>query len=100
MGDNTNRIPSSTAKNTTMETPEYTTSSNVNRNGRRWNRKNDASIGENRCFAGETLGIYAVMVLMSERLNKGTSFEKFQEKLANYFLKNLSKTENVIILIS
>ena len=38
--------------------------------------------------------------LTSERLNKGTSFEIFQEKLGNYVLKNIPKAEDVIILVS
>ena len=38
--------------------------------------------------------------IKSERLNKGTLFKIFQEKLGNYVLKNLPKAEDVIILVS
>jgi hypothetical protein len=92
--------PPNTATDVTTETPAPTSSNTRNRNARRPNRRNDSSIGENRDFAGETLEIDAVLGLKSERLNKGTSFEIFQEKLVNYVLKNLPKAEDVIILVS
>ena len=100
MSSTTNTRPSSTVANTTTETPESTSSSTGNINGPWLNRINDASIRENRDFSGETVGIDAVLGLMSERLNKGKSFEKFKEKIANYVLKNLPKAEDFIILIS
>ena len=77
--------PPDTATDVTTETPAPTSSNTGNRNARRPNRRNDNSIGENRDFAGKTLEIDAVLGLKSERLNKGTSFEIFQEKLGNYF---------------
>ena len=92
--------PPATATYATTETPSPTSSNTGNRNSRRPNRRNDSSIGENRDFAGETLELDAVLGLTSERLNKGTSFEIFQEKLGNYVLKNLPKAEDVIILVS
>ena len=36
---------------------------------------------------------------MSERLNKGISFEIFQEWLINFIHKNLTKEEDVVILV-
>ena len=36
---------------------------------------------------------------MSERLNKGISFEKFQERFINFILKNLPKEEDLVILV-
>ena len=36
---------------------------------------------------------------MSERLNKGISFEIFQEWLINFIHKNLNKEEDVVILV-
>ena len=36
---------------------------------------------------------------MSKRLNKGISFEKFQERFINFIHKNLPKEEDVVVLV-
>ena len=99
MSNNIN-MPPATATDATKETPLSTSSNTGNRNVTRPNRRNDNSIGENRDFSGETLELDVVLGITSERLNKGASFDIFHEKLGYYVLKNLPKTEDVIILVS
>jgi len=74
-----------------------------NRSAKRMNYKkgNDANrIGsEMRNFAGETPELDAVFGFMSEWLDKGVTFELFQEKLKTYAMKNLKKAEDIIPLI-
>ena len=70
-----------------------------NINCQRHIKRQDNSIGENLYFIGKTPELDAVLGLMSERLNKGISFEIFQEWLINFIHQNLTKEEDVVILV-
>jgi len=52
-----------------------------------------------RNFTGETPEIEAVLGLMMERLDRGVSFERFQDRLKNYTLKNMKRAEDIVELI-
>ena len=54
---------------------------------------------KNRYFIEKPLELDSVLGLMSERLNKGISFEKFQEWMVNFIHKNITKEEVVVILV-
>jgi len=81
--------------NTTSSQPQ-----NANRNNSRHNfRRHNDSGTDVKGFVGETPKLDAVLVLLTERVDKGTSFEKFQERLKTYALKNFKNAKDVIGLI-
>jgi len=85
----------------TDETSPTTTSArNQRKNG--FKRGNDNTIvgAELKAFVGETPEIDGVLTLLSERFDKGISFNRFQEKSKTYTLKNYKKGEDVALLIT
>jgi len=64
-------------------------------------RGNDASIVEKDLhnFSGKTPEMEVVLTLLTENVQKGVPFEKFQEKLRIYALKNFKHAKDVIPLI-
>ena len=53
-----------------------------------------------RDFSGETKEVEAVLTLVTEQVDKGVTFDIFQERLRNYVLKNLENGEDVIPVIT
>ena len=51
---------------------------------------------EKKDFKGETTELNAVLGLITERLDQGVTFEKFQNVLKNYVLKNFHKAEDIV----
>ena len=49
-----------------------------------------------KVFKGETPKMYAVLGIITKRLNQGMTFNKFQDVLENYFLKNFREAEDII----
>jgi len=54
---------------------------------------------KNREFTGETPELGAILGLLTERLDNGVQFDKFQNKIKNYVLKNFKKAEDIMELI-
>ena len=50
-------------------------------------------------FVGETKDVEAVLTLVTEKVDKGVMFERFQETLKTYVLKNLENWEDLVSLI-
>jgi len=50
-------------------------------------------VSDLRSFLGETPELDAVIGLLSERLDKGVTFERFRDQVKNYVLKNYKKAE-------
>ena len=76
---------------------------NTDTNARRPSRRNFRNVGPSnrsiRDFAGETKEVEAVLTLVTEQVDKGVTFEIFQERLRNYVLKSLKNGEDVISVI-
>ena len=65
-----------------------------------WNFRNYHSKNRKiRVFAGKKKYIEAVLTLVSEQVNKGVTFERFQETLKNYVSKNLENGEDIVTLV-
>jgi len=73
------------------------TKNNARKNGGRFLKNNEYA--QVQFFLGDTPKLDAVLSIVSERPEKGVSFEKFQEKLKVYVLKNFHKGQDVIKLI-
>ena len=54
---------------------------------------------EQKYFKGETTNLNAVLGLITERLDQGVTFEKFQDVLKNCVLKNFRKAEDIVEII-
>ena len=48
---------------------------------------------------GETKDIEAVLTLVTKQVEKGVTFERFQETLKNYVLKILENGEDIVSLV-
>ena len=59
-----------------------------NKGGSRWSDQKD--------FMGETPKLKYVLGLITERLDQGVTFDKFQDILKNHVLKNLRKAEDMV----
>ena len=57
-------------------------------------------VSEQKYFKGETPELNAVLGLITERLDQGVTFEKFQEVLKDYVLKNFHKSEDIVEMIT
>ena len=55
---------------------------------------------EQKYFKGETPELNAVLGLITERLDQGVTFEKFQYVLKNYVLKNFHKAEDIVEMVT
>jgi len=72
-------------------------------NDKRFNRNQfprNNNLNDLCSFAGDTPKLDAVLSLISERPDKEVSFEKFQERLKIYILKNFERSENVVKLVT
>ena len=54
---------------------------------------------EQKYFKGETTNLNAVLGLITQRLDQGVTFEKFQDVLKNCVLKNFRKAEDIVEII-
>ena len=94
----TTPTPSTSASAT--PTPTSNESGSTYKGNRRGNSRRGivgGTIGsEQKDFKGETPELNAVLGLITERLNQGVTFEKFQDVLKNYVLKNFHKAEDSI----
>ena len=55
---------------------------------------------EQKDFKGETPELNAVLRLITEILDQGFTFEKFQDVLKNYVLKNFHKAEDIVEMVT
>ena len=55
---------------------------------------------EQKYFKGETPELNAFLGLITERLDQGVTFEKFQDVLKNYVLKNFHKAEDIVEMVT
>ena len=67
-------------------------------NSRRGNEGGTRGL-EQKDFKGETPELNAVLGLITERLDQGVTFEKFQDVLKNYVLKNFHKAEDIVEIV-
>ena len=92
-------------------TPEPKTPATTNKetgNTRRGNRKGNfrrgneegASWSEQKYFKLETPELNSVLGLITERLDQRVTFDKFQDVLKNYVLKNFKKEEDIVEIIT
>ena len=92
----------------TSESATPTPTSNKSRNTYRGNRRGSSRRGneggtrgsEQKDFKGETPELNAVLRLITEILDQGVTFEKFQEVLKNYVLKNFHKAEDIVEMVT
>ena len=49
---------------------------------------------------GETKDVEAVLTLVTKKVEKGVTLERFQETLKNYVLKNLENGEDIVPLVT
>jgi len=94
---------SATANGPSAQTPEDTTSMGMNRNPRNSKRemgyrRSEVSVvrSEMKSYRGETAKLEAVLGLVTEKLDKGVTFNVFQNQMKNYILKNIKKLEDVV----
>ena len=64
--------------------PPSTETTTRNRTRQRNIRRTGSTHREIRDFSGETKDIEAVLTLVTEQVEKGVTFERFQETLKNY----------------
>ena len=55
---------------------------------------------EQKDFKGEIPELNAVLGLITERMDQGVTFEKSQEILKNYVLKNFHKAEDIVEMLT
>ena len=55
---------------------------------------------EQKDFREETPELNAVLGLAPERLEQGVTFDKFQDVLKNYILKNFQKAEEIVEMVT
>ena len=55
---------------------------------------------EQKDFKGETPELNAVLGLITKRLDQSVTFEKFQDVLKNYVLKNFHKAEDIVEMVT
>ena len=70
------------------------------RNGNRNYRRGTTSQTDIKNFTGETPELNAVLSLVSERVDKGAPFERYQELLKIYVLKNFNRGEDVLPIVT
>ena len=85
-------------------TPPNNESGNNYRGNRRGNskRRNEGWTrgSEQKYFRGETPELTVVLWLITEILDQGVTFEKFQDVLKNYFLNNFHKAEDIVEMVT
>ena len=94
-----------------MLTPEPMTPATTNKetgNTRRGNKRGNFRRGnkvglswsEQNDFKGETLKLNAVLRIVTKRLEQRVTFDRFQDVLKNYVLKNSRKAEGIVEIIT
>ena len=53
----------------------------------------------NQRFFRQKKDIEAILTLVTEQVDKGVTFERFQETLKNYVLKSLENGEDIVTLV-
>ena len=74
---------------TEAPTPNRESTTTRNRNSRRFFRNSGSNNRQIRDFSGETKDIEAILTLVMDQVDKGVTFNRFQETLKNYVLKRL-----------
>ena len=85
-----------------------TPTNNENGNKRRGNQRGslrrgnegETSRSEQKDFKGKTLKLNAVLGLITERLDQGVTFNKFQDVLKNYVLKKFHKAKDIVEMVT
>ena len=90
---------SASATSTTMRNKSGNTYRGNRRIRSRRGNKGGARGSEQKDFKGETPELNAVLGIITERLDQGVTFEKFQEVLKNYVLKNFHKAEDIVEMV-
>jgi len=87
---------------TPTDNEDMKANTNVNQNTyKRNSKKNEPGINSDlRNFVGETSELEFVLTLVSEKCDKGVTFDVFQEKLKNYVLKKFEKSKDVTPLVT
>ena len=99
MADNANadEVP-----RTDSPTPDRQSTTTLNRNGRINFINAGSKVSNNkeiRDFSGETKDVEAIFTLVTKQVDKGVTFERFQETLKNYVLKSLENGEDMVPLV-
>ena len=85
-------------------TPTNNESGNNYRGNQRGNPKRGNEGGtrgsEQKDSRGETPELNVVLGLITERLDQGVTFEKFQDVLKNYVLNNFHKAEDIVEMVT
>ena len=96
--------PAPTTPASVTPTPTRNESGNTyrgNRRGRsRRGNKGGTRGSEQKNFKVETPELNSVLRLITERLDQGVTFEKFQDVLKNYVLKNFHKAEDIVEMVT
>ena len=98
----TTPTPSKSASATptpTINESRSTYKGNRRGNSRRGNEGGTRGL-EQKEFKGETTELNAVLGLITERLDQGVTFEKFQDVLKNYVVKNFHKAEDIVEMVT
>jgi len=84
------------------ETVSGNAKSNVKRNPKKniFQKNNNTIEGVLKNFVGETLELGAILSLLSEKVEKGLTFDVFQERLKNFVLNTFKKAEDVTKLVT
>ena len=98
----TTPAPSTSASATS--TPMSNESGNTYRGNRRGSLRRGNEGGsrgsEQKDFKGETPELNAVLGIITESLDQGVTFEKFQEVLKKYVLNNFHKAEDIVKMVT
>ena len=98
----TTPTPSTSAS--AMTTPTSNESGSTYKGNRRGSSRRGNEGGtrgsEQKYFKGENPELNDVLGLITERLDQGVTFEKFQDVLKNYVLKNFHKAEEIVEMVT
>ena len=92
--------PTPSMSESATPTPTSNESGSAYKGNRRGNSRRGNEGGtrgsEQKDFKGEAPELNSLLRLITERLDQGVTFEKFQDVLKNYVLKNFHKAEERI----
>jgi len=89
-----------TEANTNPTTPSNQTRNNGRRGNYRSGNESSAVRTETKNFVGETPDLETILTLVTEKVEKGVTFDKFQDRLKNHILKTFKNAEDIICLIT